>query len=444
MSTIEQVFDALHDTVLEHFGRVGVMGSSSVIAFEPGTPIPDQTFRLDDAAHTLSPALARDFLSAHADTLPEVIDSLFSRRMLTVENQYGVLLAGATAAGAGGMDMLDAVKRQAKQDYGDEVPALQPGMGSYRPLHAVPANWYDLAVDGNWTTISIGAADDPPPAAPVGPRPGRSAVLTSWQTLPVSADLVLTKPLDIQLFDAAQTPPVNKLRVHEPAMLHVLAGQHRAPAAMALTQADARWLRKIEGAAPPSPARMRGRVSRRAGVTRVGGRTVIPGAAEQPTEAAIDKRRLFTADRLAVLSELVRANATPEPVATDSLSISFRLCLVRLQRPWLSQSLLSLPGWYLPGFAKASLSDAVSLTAPMALVPTGCILIRDLRIKGQWTDGDRQALARSASLGPLSLLGRDLDAGTATISVAGMQSIGWLCERMPVLPPTGDPNLPPA
>lgn len=439
MSTIEQVFDALHDTVLEHFGRVGVAGSSSVIAFEPGTPIPDQTFRLEDAARTLSPALARDFISAHADTLPEVIDSLFSRRMLTVENQYGVLLAGATAAAPAAMDMLDAVKRRAAEDYGDDVPALQPGMGRYRPLQATPANWYDLSADDNWTTISIGAADDPPPP-PAGPRPGRSAVLTTWQTLPVNADLVVAKPLDIQLFDAAKTPPATSLRVHEPAMLRAFVGQGQAPAAAA--RVDARWLRQIEAGAPPAPARLRARVTRRAGLTRVGGRTVVTGEMEPPADATLDKRRLFTADRLAVLSELVRANATPEPVATDSLSISFRLCLVQLQRPWLSQSLLSLPGWYLPGFAKASLSDAVSLTAPMALVPTGCILIRDLQINGQWTDGDRQALARSASLGPLSLLGRDLDAGTATIRVTGMQSIGWLCERMPVLPPAGDPSTP--
>jgi hypothetical protein len=97
MSTIEQVFDALRDTVLDHLGGAGVAGNSKLIAFEPGTPIPDQSFRLGDEAHTLSPDLAREFMSAHADTFPEVVDSLFSRRMLTVENQYGVLLSGRRA-----------------------------------------------------------------------------------------------------------------------------------------------------------------------------------------------------------------------------------------------------------------------------------------------------------------------------------------------------------
>jgi hypothetical protein len=436
MSTIEQVFDALRDTVLDHLGGAGVAGNSKLIAFEPGTPIPDQSFRLGDEAHTLSPDLAREFMSAHADTFPEVVDSLFSRRMLTVENQYGVLLSGAAPIDPATTEMLGAVKRLAIDDFDVEIQALQPGMGGYRPLIATPSNWYDLSADGNWTTISIGAQDEPPPRR----TPGRYAsALTMWQTLPSTKRHILSKPLDVPLFEAMETPsfvggnaPPDLVQPRRPGV------QLRRPDAI-----DAHFLRQTEIIESPI-VRVGTLTARQAAMKRNTTRVVAELAPEGLPNQRIDKRRLFTAQRLSALNDLVLSNATPKPVSTDSFSISFRLCLVQLHRPWLSQSLLALPGWYMPGFARGSLSDATSLTAPMSLVPTGCILIRDLSIKGQWTDDDRDALSNSASLGPLSLLGRNYDAGSASISVPGMQSIGWLCERMPVIPPAGDPNLPTA
>lgn len=435
MSTIEHVFDALRDTVLDHLGGAGVAGNSKLIAFEPGTPIPDQSFRLGDEARTLSPELAREFISAHADTFPEVIDSLFSRRMLTVENQYGVLLSGATPIDPATTEMLGAVKRIASDDFDVEVQALQPGMGGYRPVLATPTNWYDLSADSNWTTISIGAADDPPPPQRV---PGRySSTLTMWQTLPSTERQILSKPLDIQLFDATTIPFVPG--GHEPLELIQPVQSHIQPE----RAIDARFLRQVEAVETPF-TRVSSLSARQATVRRDAVRVAVEREPLRVRNHRMDKRRLFTAKRLGALNGLVSAHATPKPVSTDSFSISFRLCLVQLHRPWLSQSLLSLPGWYLPGFARGSLSDASSLTAPMSLVPTGCILIRDLSIKGQWTDDDREALSSSASLGPLSLLGRDYDAGSASITVSGMQSIGWLCERMPIIPPVGDPNLPTA
>jgi hypothetical protein len=261
-----------------------------------------------------------------------------------------------------------------------------------------------------------------------------------WQTLPSTKRHILSKPLDVPLFEAMETPsfvggnaPPDLVQPRRPGV------QLRRPDAI-----DAHFLRQTEIIESPI-VRVGTLTARQAAMKRNTTRVVAELAPEGLPNQRIDKRRLFTAQRLSALNDLVLSNATPKPVSTDSFSISFRLCLGAVapavafaSRCW------PCPVGTCPDLPGGSLSDATSLTAPMSLVPTGCILIRDLSIKGQWTDDDRDALSNSASLGPLSLLGRNYDAGSASISVPGMQSIGWLCERMPVIPPAGDPNLPTA
>lgn len=69
-------------------------------------------------------------------------------------------------------------------------------------------------------------------------------------------------------------------------------------------------------------------------------------------------------------------------------------------------------------------------------MPIACVLARDLRI---WTTADRTALDNAADLGPFSLAGHQFDGHSGTITVAGMQAIGWVCGVVPPLPPSGDP-----
>ena len=428
MSTIEQIFDALHDTVQQHLGATA--SGSCLIAFESGTPIPNETFRLNDEARTLSPALAQDFISNLADTLPEVAESLFSRRMATVEATYGLILAGAMPADAAATALLGAARGKAETDFDVEIDALQAGLGRYRPVNAIPSNWYDLSADGNWTTISIGAADDPP----LTRQPRRfSPALTEWKTLDPGDKMILVKPLDVQLFEPEPSPSV--VEASHTTDPHTVVAK---PSAVAINKV---FLRNAVLTEDPQ-LRLNHQTVQRVSARRNFSETAIKSGMILKQRTGSNKLSVYTAARLRTLTDIVAANATPKPISTDSLSISFRLCLVQMNRPWFSQALLSLPGWYLPGFSKGSLSDAVSLTAPMALVPTACILIRDLSIKGQWSEEDKATVANAASFGPLSLLGRDYDDGAATITVAGMQSIGWVCERMPILPPVNDPALP--
>jgi hypothetical protein len=129
------------------------------------------------------------------------------------------------------------------------------------------------------------------------------------------------------------------------------------------------------------------------------------------------------------------------PTGTDRMVVDFDMNVVLLDRPWLAQDLLGTPGWYVPGLQQGvfSLGQAASGPGNLAAMPIACVLARDLRISAQWTTADRTALDNAADLGPFSLAGHQFDGHSGTITVAGMQAIGWVCGVVPPLPPSGDP-----
>jgi hypothetical protein len=132
------------------------------------------------------------------------------------------------------------------------------------------------------------------------------------------------------------------------------------------------------------------------------------------------------------------------PTGANRLSIDFDMCIVLLNRPWFSDGFLDLKDWFVPGFRKGDFSDGPTIPDAGALnsVPIACVLVRNLNVTAQWTAADRSALESAVHLGPFSLHGHDFDQNTGTLTVKGMQSIAWVCDKMPVLPPETDSSLP--
>ena len=135
--------------------------------------------------------------------------------------------------------------------------------------------------------------------------------------------------------------------------------------------------------------------------------------------------------------------ATTQPTQSDSLSVSFEYCLVRLDRPWLSYDFLTSGGWFMPGSHKGDLSNGRDLNGNgrFSLIPIAFVAIKNLKITAKWSDADRQAVQNAVSIGAFSLVGRQFDGESLTCE--GMQIIGWVCGSMPALPPATDPALAP-
>ena len=135
---------------------------------------------------------------------------------------------------------------------------------------------------------------------------------------------------------------------------------------------------------------------------------------------------------------------TPQPVATDSIDVSFEYRVVTLGRPWFPDTFLMLRNWYVPGYALGDFSHGTGGgdTGLMPVLTTGFVAVRNLSIVAKWSAPDLAAVQGSASFGPFSLIGRGFDAASGTLTCSGMQIIGWFCSALPVLPPVADPSLP--
>lgn len=153
----------------------------------------------------------------------------------------------------------------------------------------------------------------------------------------------------------------------------------------------------------------------------------------------------------------------PEPPtsATDpgsDLHVHFEHCLVRIVRriggrSWWHGELIADAGWYLPGMRRGQLVPSPPEDGTAHCLPQALLLVRDVRITGQWTDGARAALGTSMpAFGPFllrsdaaaSVGGDGTVARTTTVLGLGTQVIGVLGTPLPALPPTDDPGRPPA
>lgn len=145
---------------------------------------------------------------------------------------------------------------------------------------------------------------------------------------------------------------------------------------------------------------------------------------------------------------------------TEDVEVSFKLGRIEIRRPWLDPALLSLRNWSVagaqPGFYSNGSFDDNDGVFP--LLPTGFVVARDIQIRANWGETDYSYASRSTShrasvgWGPFSLSGsyssrtttrtfRSQFDGT-TISVPGIQIIGWISTLLPYCPPAEAGNVP--
>jgi hypothetical protein len=442
MSRLDDIFEALHDVILERFRaeRGGQVGNA-LVAFEFGTPIPEDTFRLKDPQRTISPDLAIEFLSQHTDTVPEVRDMLFRRRPYSVAAQYGLMLTGAMPVDGANADMLGAVRQQAAAAYEHTLGSLV-GPYRFRPVYATPVNWYDTSDTGSWTHISINRSDTPP-ARPEG-KLKIDPKLRMWRIAPDAVRPVLDQRLS--------TAVIQQLDVQLPAQPLELTKRSRASLRLEALQpatapaATVNLSRRAIGVSDLAATRRAGDFGGiRSHAAEIGALRAAAAASTQPAPppppAAVSKvGSLLGVNASLHLANAIATDTQQHDVATEQFGITVDICLVNLQRPWLSDAFLNVRGWFVPGFEKGEFSNGDEQEdGPFAILPTACILVRNLQITATWSDADRAVIEQAANLGTFSLFGRSFDRNTATLSVPGMQSIAWVCEPMPLLPPAGAP-----
>ncbi len=125
-----------------------------------------------------------------------------------------------------------------------------------------------------------------------------------------------------------------------------------------------------------------------------------------------------------------------DKVDTNSISIKFDYCYVRIDRPWFSEMLcIANRSWYIPGWRTGSLNDNVQF----CYMPIGFVAIKDLEISSNWSQADKEKLKDVTSFGPFDISGENIFEKN-TLSKKGIQIIGWMLQELPALPPNEKTN----
>jgi len=140
---------------------------------------------------------------------------------------------------------------------------------------------------------------------------------------------------------------------------------------------------------------------------------------------------------------------------TNNLGFSFEYTLVEIRRPWMVGNLLGTKTWNLGNlYAKGKISNgtkANQANAAMPLLPTAFVVARNVKISAHWDKSDWDYLhsqttgGGSVGIGPFSIGGSYSHSSTTnkftsafangTISVPGVQIIGFISQEVPFCPP---------
>jgi len=319
--------------------------------------------------------------------------------------------------------LLGAIKITAQAAFDEQIRA-ESGVGEqFRPTHGDPEDWYDQSAAGNWTSLQVNREDKP--VAPIVPAPAQvySPMLLQWSVAPVE----IRSQLGV-------APTAVSMR-------SMLASQ-------ALLAPDTQVVR-----AAPNVIQ-NARMSRFAMTAQPVAQTMDIRQIDPAIFAAINVQQRQQPNRRFILQNTLQLDdvapvppspAPPPPpqppVSSNAFSISVDISIVKLRRPWLSDGLLNLGGWFVPSATKASFSDGTGASGQglMPVLPVACVLIRNLSVHAEWSEDDQKNLENSTHLGAFGLLGRSYDRNSATLTVPGMQTVAWICDPFPVLPPADAP-----
>jgi len=405
MANTTDFISAVHDEIVRVLDLGDADGSNLVQMAWPGISLGPADFHsADDPQGPVDPEVAGEAVAALANVVPAFSRARFENSGFDVDEVYEILLASAVPSGATrdtvATDPLHHRFSAAQQVLAQARRARHDDPnGFYHPCTASPGDWYDEAATAGWTTVRLGQADMKPASASNSPfmtsgghELARSA---AWRLKPVVAD---NAALRHKLRGAAATAPV------------------------ASTTTD----RDEQGFAPaaaPTSGIGRGGLDI-AGVDLLRPNLGIPNLAR----------------RLAVKHMVDRQTpALPSSPGTDGFSISFRMCRVTLERPWLALDLLDARNWWMSATPSGTYSTGTTNINPgiFPLLTTSFVAIRDLKFSANWAADDRKHLGNASSFGFFDLRSGVVKHGT--VEVKGLQIIAWLSRVMPRLPPLSPP-----
>ena len=473
----------------------GTPTNTTFLAFDAtGPSITPNMFKLKATDTEYSRALAVEQFSDLTNVIPVINTDHFYHTSKNIDEFYTMLLEGSfsTSQDSNEITLFNAFKSQARQKFdalklGSSIPGK---ILQFLPAYATPNDWYDIDVAANWSNYSVTMSEqqqtgEPPPIDPPILIP---SIPWKWQVLPEELAPMLQNPDTLPRFsrleavdiiegtDAVEQPHVDP---SVNGIIRNLVNDRIVDSAVVATPSDSiidsgivtrLSDRIIDSGVVVSPAvqpinpgisqiinndvmrleirpqlrqlqvnlaapMAQGLVARGANSTV---QREIQGAAVREFQGADIAIQNPVLQKFR-LTELLRL-ASEYEVVSSSLSLSFKYCMVTIDRPWLSQAYLATQGWYVPGHASGGFSTGTVSNNPglFPALPISFIAVKDLQISG-WSHEEEVNVIKAGGLGPFSLIDRSIDQVSKTLSKPGVQIIGWICQTMPLLPPASAP-----
>lgn len=451
---LERMVEEFYDYFLDLYNKErGKDSGAAPTAGEPflafatvGTPITPEMFKLKDGSFH-EPLVVEQF-SLLANPLPEVDGTAITAPgLLSADDAYASLLAQAQPLTAADAEALGAIKGPAEKSFAEAPkPPLVFGGEEYYPALPLPPNFPLPEAESVWTTRAFTQTETTvvaPPAPPrPGPRPGVPRPTLPWRWRVAPAELSSTVK-SLKAVEAVVPP-----RVVASAKLESRAAVLRVPPRIRMPTKNG----PAPTASVPVPAaspRVISAAARLAVGTRVfappvrnGASPVAGGGRPPPPQGRPFVPVVERADVMRLRLEELRKRSQPQAVTSKSLTLSFQYCLVTARRPWLSGAFLHARNWFVPRMRAGEAATGTGTgEGAFEAIPTAALCVRNLSIKAEWSAEETAMLSSATKFGPFSLVGRDIEATTNSLTCAGIQVIGWIFEPLPCLPPNSDPAL---
>src|SRR5262249_13556430 len=150
----DDAINSVHDIILNRFGATANSSSGIAVAFEFGTPINLTELQSSPTSPILITARAQELMAGMANVVPRVHDKFFERSQLTIDNEYEVLLKGSQPSNGAAVETFAAIKSDASAKFEEVVQSVE-GLHQFHPIGTNPLNWFDPAVDENWSHFRV-------------------------------------------------------------------------------------------------------------------------------------------------------------------------------------------------------------------------------------------------------------------------------------------------
>ncbi len=414
--------------------------TDSFLAFEPIGCVIDPDNYKNETTGLFDSTKANEDIAEIVDRVPEISD-VYIPGLDKISSQYEIVVSSANFNSA-------AIQAEDKSEYialfgkikseaesilkdADKMSVINGG-GKFFPATTIPAEWYnkDSAI---WANKEFNLKDEVVAKQPEAAKPIDRKMHFLWKNIAVDK---------IDTEKAAEVNPVFSTMLKSNLMFKVNPVVENTEAETTTDQ----------------PALATFKMARK--FSKVHSLSNLNLAVTQPISAVETEKPILSRAFLnfnpaiaASISDKVDFNRhfvvndaidNSKPVSSTNLSISFDYSIVQIHRFWFDTKMFDFSKlWYTLAQPEGFFSDGQRTSENrgcLRAIPKAFIIVKNLKIKAEWSTNDKEAAQNSVGFGCFNLVNSSFNENNE-LTNSSLQIIGWLCEVMPKTPLTNDPFI---